>query len=74
MCVTAIVASAVAGLAAASQQASVAKSSTERAYAAEEKNLALVIKRMTDYKRNPMSYMTQRFQTVFGHRTVNWGH
>jgi|TARA_R110000744_G_scaffold82138_1_gene161342 hypothetical protein len=41
MCVTAIVASAVAGLAAASQQASVAKSSTERAYAAEEKNLDL---------------------------------
>ena len=44
MCVTAIVASAVAGLAAASQQASVAKSSAERAYAAEEKNLALVYK------------------------------
>ena len=42
MCVSAIVASAVAGLASASQQASVAKSSTERAYAAEEKNLALV--------------------------------
>jgi len=44
MCVTAIVMSAVAGVAAASQQAKVAKESTERAYAAEASNFSLVQK------------------------------
>jgi len=42
MCITAIIASAVAGLASAAQQAKIASESTERAYAAEEKNLDLV--------------------------------
>lgn len=51
MCVTAIVASAVAGVAAASQQAKVAKQSTERAYEAEAGNFALVQKENTRLQR-----------------------
>lgn len=51
MCVTAIVASAVAGVAAASQQAKVAKQSTERAYEAEASNFALVQKENTRLQR-----------------------
>tara|TARA_R110000796_G_scaffold99384_3_gene207463 strand:+ start:546 stop:1118 length:573 start_codon:yes stop_codon:yes gene_type:complete len=51
MCVTAIVASAVAGVAAASQQAKVARQSTERAYEAEAGNFALVQKENTRLQR-----------------------
>ena len=47
MCITAIVASAVGGLAAASQKAKVATESTKRAYTAEEQNLRLIQKENT---------------------------
>ena len=42
MCITAIVGAAIAGVAAASEQAKIARESTERAYEAEENNLQLV--------------------------------
>ena len=51
MCLTAIIISAVAGLAAAQQQAKIAAESTERAYEAEASNLALVQKENTRLQR-----------------------
>ncbi len=51
MCITAIIASAIGGLAAAAQQAQVARESTERAYEAEAKNLDLVYSENTRLQR-----------------------
>lgn len=51
MCITALIASAVAGVASASQQAKVARESTERAYDAEAKNLDLVYMENTRLQR-----------------------